>query len=166
MIVFQKTKIFPIDHLSEQDRTVSTLLVPVSLMNELKTKKSQHGGNLAVYFQELLRLCRTFTHSGMLPDPSKIKTEYQEEGLELQRVSFRVSNEDWIELGELALAFGKSRCWVFTFLLKLDILGFWDALLNSGLTATVPTVPKNLLRASWSLRRSLDTFARNYYVRV
>ena len=32
-------------------------------------------------------------------------------------------NSDWIELGELALAFGKSRCWVFVYLLKLDLLG-------------------------------------------
>ena len=149
MIVFQKSKSFPINRLSECDRTVSTLLVPTSMMDELKRKKKEHDNNLAIYFKNLLSLCRTFTHSGMLPDPSKIKTEYQDEGLVLQRVSFRVANEDWLEIGELALAVGKSRCWVFSFLLQLDILGFWDALLKSGLTDAVPTVSKLLLRVSW-----------------
>ncbi|MBL0263229.1 MAG: DUF1564 family protein [Leptospiraceae bacterium] len=86
--------------------------------------------------------------------------------MELRRVSFRVPNADWVEIGELALAFGKSRCWVFTFLFELDLTGFWEMLLESGLNDAVPTHIQLLLRVSWTLERVRSTFAREYYVRV
>ena len=98
--------------------------------------------------------------------PAKIKTEYQNEGLDLKRVSFRPNNADWIELGELALAFGKSRCFVFTFLLELDLSGFWEMLYESGLNDAVPTKNKLLLRVTYSLERIYQDFARSYHVRV
>jgi hypothetical protein len=109
---------------------------------------------------------RTLTHSGMIHPPRKIKTEYQDEGLDLHRVNFRVSNSDWLELGELALAFGKSRCWMFTYLLELDLLGVWDILSESGLNFVVPTTTNLRLRVSFSFRRVLQDFARSYHVRV
>lgn len=165
MTVFQKTKSFPINQLNELENTASTLLIPANMMEALNQKILVHK-NLAAYLEHLLLICKIFSHSGMLPDPKKIKTEYQEEGLDLQRVNFRAQNADWIELGELALGFGKSRCFVFTFLLKLDLLGFWDTLSKFGMDSAVPTTAKLQLRVSWSLRRSFDIFARNYYVRV
>ena len=102
----------------------------------------------------------------MIPPPRKIKTEYQNEGLDLKRVNFRVNNADWIELGELALVFGKSRCWMFTYLLELDILGVWDILSKFGLNIAVPTSTKLRLRVSLSLKRVLQHFERAYHVRV
>jgi len=105
----------------------------------------------------------------MLPDPKKIKAEYQEEGLRLVRVSFRPANVPpfaWIEIGELAIAFGKSRCWIFTHLLQLDLLGVWKILSESGMDQSVPTKKSLLLRASWSLWRVLLYFEHSYYVRV
>jgi hypothetical protein len=166
MITFRDSKSFKIDELWKKDKTVSTLLVPAHLVEALKEKKKEHGKSLVIYFRNLLWKYRTLTHSGMLPDPRKIKTEYQEEGLELRRVSFRVANADWLEIGELALAFGKSRCWVFTFLLELDLTGFWEMLLESGLNDAVPTKNNLLLQVSATLQRVESTFRREYYVRV
>ena len=86
--------------------------------------------------------------------------------MDLKRVSFRVNNSDWLELGELALAFGKSRCWLFTYLLEIDLLGLWEILSELGLSNAVPTQNKLLLRVSLSLRRVSQDFARSYHVRV
>jgi hypothetical protein len=166
MITFRNSKSFKIEELWKKDKTVSTLLVPSHLVDALKQKKIEHGNSLVGYFRNLISKYRTLTHSGMIADPRKIKTEYQDEGLELMRVSFRVANADWLEIGELALAFGKSRCWVFTFLLELDLTGFWEILLKSGLNDAVPTNISLLLRASWTLQRVESTFTREYYVRV
>ncbi len=166
MITFRNSKSFPIEELWKKDKTVSTLLVPAHLVAALKEKKKEHGKSLVIYFRNLLWKYRTLTHSGMLPDPRKIKTEYQDEGLELRRVSFRVPNADWLEIGELALAFGKSRCWVFTFLFELDLTGFGDMLLESGINDAVPTHIQLLLRVSLTLERVRSTFSREYYVRV
>ena len=166
MITFRNSKSFTIDQLWKKDKTVSTLLVPAHLIEALKEKKKEYGKSLVIYFRNLLWKYRTLTHSGMLPDPRKIKTEYQEEGLGLMRVSFRVPNADWLEIGELALAFGKSRCWVFTYLFELDLTGFWEMLLESGLNDAVPTHIHLLLRVSRTLERVRSTFSREFYVRV
>ncbi|MBK8395116.1 MAG: DUF1564 family protein [Leptospiraceae bacterium] len=166
MVVFQNSKTFKINELWKKDKSVSTLLIPAHLIEALKLKKKEHGKQMAVYLRNLLKMYRTLTHSGMIPDPRKIKTEYQDEGLDLKRVSFRPSNSDWLELGELALAFGKSRCWMFTFLFELDLMGFSETLYESGLNIAVPTKNKLRLRVSWSLKRILGDFARSYHVRV
>jgi len=166
MITFQNKKSFPIDDLKGRDKTISTLLIPARLVNPLKEKIKEHGNLFPVYLRNLLWMYRTLTHSGMIPPPIKLKTEYQDEGLDLQRVCLRPFNADWLELGELALAFGKSRCYLFTFLLELDLLGLWEILSESGLSVAVPTKKRLQLRVSLSLRRVSGYFSRNYYVRV
>ncbi len=166
MITFRNSRTFKIEQLWKKDKSVSTLLVPAHLIEALKEKKKEHGRQMAVYLRNLLKMYRTLTHSGMLPAPRKIKTEYQEEGLDLKRVTFRPSNADWLELGELAIAFGKSRCFVFTFLLELDLFGLWDMLYESGLEDVVPTNNNLFLKVLLSLKRVLHYFARSYYVRV
>lgn len=166
MISFQNKKTFPFDKDRLADNTISTVLVPAHLIDSLKKKTKEHGNSLVVYLRNLLWMYRNITHSGMIQPPRKIKTEYQEEGLDLKRLNFRVNNVDWLELGELALAFGKSRCWMFTFLLELDILGFWDVLSKFELTFGAPTKNRLRLRVSLSLRRYLPDFARSYHVRL
>ena len=166
MITFQKKKSFPVDDLKEIDKTISTLLIPAHLITPLKEKIKEHGNLFPVYLRNLLWMFRTFTHSGMIPHPQKLKTEYQKEGLDLQRVNLRPFNEDWMELGELALVYGKSRCWLFTFLLELDLLGFWETLSEFSMGDAVPTTTKLRLRVSLSLKRVSQDFSRNYHVRV
>ena len=102
----------------------------------------------------------------MIPKPSKIKTEYQEENQNLKRVSFRPDNSDWIELGQLAIAFGKSRCWMFTFLLSLDLAGIWEILSESSLGLAVPTSPSLELMSYLILERFFHNFVRGYYIKV
>ena len=130
----------------------------------LKNKKRKE--HFTVYLRKLLRRYRTVTHTGLLPKPKKVKTEYQEEGQNLERVNFRPRNTDWIELGELALAFGKSRCWIFVYLLKLDLLGMWRLLVKATLEKIVPTLPSLELTSFWTLQRFRQNFARGYHVKV
>ena len=152
MMQFQNSNQFLIDSLNERNQTVSTLLIPKNLMPSFVFLVKSHGsGNISVYLHNLLFMYRTLTHSGMIPFPISVKTEYQEEGLDLCRVGFRPENVDWIELGELALAFGKSRCWLFVYLLKLDILGLWYLLAQADLIFAVPTFPNLELRSFWTL---------------
>ena len=81
-------------------------------------------------------------------------------------MNFRVGNSDWIELGELALAFGKSRCWLFVFLLKLDLVNMWRTLVEAGLNKIVPMIPSVELKVFQFLERVSYTFARGYHVKV
>ena len=167
MMQFQNSNQFLIDSLNERNQTVSTLLIPKNLMPSFVFLVKSHGsGNISVYLHNLLFMYRTLTHSGMIPFPISVKTEYQEEGLDLCRVGFRPENVDWMELGELALAFGKSRCWLFVYLLKLDILGLWYLLAQADLIFAVPTFPNLELRSFWTLQRNQQNFARNYHVKV
>jgi hypothetical protein len=166
MIAFQNKKNFSLDKLNQKDKTVSTLLVPAHLVSFLKKKTKENGNSLTVYLRNLLSIYRLVTHSGMIPSPRKIKTEYQDEGLDLERINFRVGNADWLELGELALAFGKSRCWMFTFLLELDLTGLRDILSKFELTDAVPTKKNLELKVSWALERGSQYFKRSYRVRV
>ena len=177
MIVFRKNIEFSRDKIDEEEGTVSTLLIPKHLIKDFVLKKKKHKGNVSFYLRSLLRRSRSITHTGILPEPRKIKTEYQEMKLKLRKVNFRPRNFPpiawslsnafaWVELGELALAFGKSRCWVFVHLLKLDILGLWKVLVETRMNKVVPTSPRLELKIFWKLRRVLKHFARGYNVRI
>jgi len=166
MVCLQNQKSFPIHELNECDKSISTLLIPEHLYERLSEKVKLHGNRMPVYLRNLLKMFRIVTHSGLIPSPRKIKTEYQEQGLLLKRVNFRVFNEDWLELGELALAFGKSRCWMFVFLLELDLSGLWEVLSEFGLGQGVPTKNNLRLKSSWSLERFSHNFSRSYHVRI
>lgn len=166
MIVFQNYNKFQRANIDLEDYSVSTLLIPKSLMDDFLKRKAKCNGNTSSYFKSLLRRFRTITLSGLLPEPSKIKTEYQNTDLDLQKVNFRPRNSDWIELGELALAFGKSRCYMFIYLLKLDLLGLWKILVEAGLKKIVPTTTNFELESFILLNRVSNHFARGYHVKV
>ncbi len=167
MIVFQSSNEFSISAVDESKQTVSTLLIPENMMPSFLFLVKNHGaGNISVYLRNLLVMYRIMTHSGMIPSPVTVKTEYQEEGLNLCRVGFRPDNADWLELGQLALAFGKSRCWLFVYLLKMDIMGLWYLLAQADLIFAVPTFPNLELQSFWTLQRNKQNFARKYHVKV
>ena len=166
MIRFQNKNEFVWLNINEEEDSVSTLLIPELLVADFNLKKEKYNKNVSLYLRSLLRRFRSFTYTGILPEPVKIKTQFQDENLNLKKVSFRPRNADWIELGELALVFGKSRCWMFTYLLELDILGVWDILSKFGLNIAVPTSTELRLRVSLSLKRVLQHFERAYHVRV
>jgi len=109
--------------------TVSTLLIPKHLVEKLnlvipyvessKTKKKSY--KLKEGLKKLLEKYRGLLARGYLPFQEKPKLTYQEDGLELQKFCFRPDDADWHELGILAYGCGVSRCWLFSFLVELDL---------------------------------------------
>ncbi len=166
MITLQNSNEFTLDKISLENDSVSSLLIPEYLMKDFLSKTEKFNGNVTFYLSSLLRRLKTITHTGLLPEPNKIKTEYQAEKLNLKKINFRPRNKDWVELGELALAFGKSRCWLFVYLLKLDLLGLWKVLVEAKMNKVVPTLPNLELQAFVKSQRVMDNFSRGFYVRV
>ena len=166
MITFQNNNEFIRREINLEEDSVSTLLIPEYLYEDFQLKTKKYKGNTALYLQSLLRRFRSISHSGLIPEAEKLKTSYQDRNLDLQKVSFIPKNRDWLELGELALVFGKSRCWLFVFLLKLDILNLWSIVVKAGLKKIVPMIPNVELRVFLRLERFSYTFARGYYVKV
>lgn len=166
MIYFQNKNEFVRKNINLEENSVSTLLIPEYLYEDFRLKTKKFKGNTSLYLQSLLRRFRTVTHSGLIPEPEKLKTSFQERGLNLQKVSFKPKNVDWIELGELAFAFGKSRCWLFVFLLKLDIVNMWNSLVEAGLKKIVPTISNLKMVVFHRLERFSYNFARSYHIRL
>ncbi|MBK8397280.1 MAG: DUF1564 family protein [Leptospiraceae bacterium] len=166
MITFQNKNEFVRKNINLEDTSVSTLLIPDYMYEQFRLKTKKYKGNTAVYLHSLLRRFRTITYSGMIPEPEKLKTTYQERNLDLRKVSFKPKNEDWVELGELALVYGKSRCWIFVFLLRLDLVNTWSSLVEAGLKKIVPMVNNLELGIFQELEMFSYTFARGYHIKV
>ena len=99
MITFQNKNEFVRKNINLEDTSVSTLLIPDYMYEQFRLKTKKYKGNTAVYLHSLLRRFRTITYSGMIPEPEKLKTTYQERNLDLRKVSFKPKNEDWVEAG-------------------------------------------------------------------
>lgn len=166
MITFQNKNEFQRKNINFDEETVSTLLIPKHLYEDFRRKTKKYKGNTSLYLRSLLRRFRVITHSGIIPEPEKLKTTYQERRLDLQKVNFKPKNQDWMELGGLAFVFGKSRCWMFVFLLKLDLVNMWHALVEAGLKKIVPMISKLELKVFQRLERFSYNFARGYHVKV
>ena len=109
--------------------SVSTLLIPKHLVEKLelvipfvensKTKKKSYRFKEGL--KKLLDKYRGLLARGYLPFQGKPKLTYQEKGLELEKFCFRPEDADWYELGILAYGCGVSRCWLFSFLVELEL---------------------------------------------
>jgi hypothetical protein len=166
MIIFRNKNKYLLDKIEARNHTVSTLLIPMELNGDFQSLLEKYQGDLSIYLRSLLKRFRIITHSGLIPEPIKVKTEYQEKDQDLIRFNFRPTNADWVELGELALAFGKSRCWLFVYLLELDIAGMSRLLRKAKLSFGVPTLPSLELKIFWTLQRVRENFTRGYHVKV
>jgi hypothetical protein len=151
--------------LDERKRTTSTVLVPEELILDFKAKVKVSGG-VRKLFKMLLDKYRIITHSGALPEAYKLKTEFQEDGQDLQRVNFIPDNDDWLELGQVATFYGKSRCWIFTYLLRLEVLGFGELMEEVLVTSGVPITASYQLQVALQLQRVLGIWTRSYHVKV
>ena len=103
--------------LKESCVTVSTLLIPEVLLDELKsvlpvgvTKSKKEFVDFRLGLKQLLQKYRGFLAVGNLPFAGKPKLTYQQEGLNLHEFKFRPDNGDWFELGMIAYGLGVSRC--------------------------------------------------------
>jgi hypothetical protein len=110
--------------------TTSTLLVPENLFLHLQrilpvsTSPSQKNSiNFRMGLKFLLNKYRGFLAIGNLPFSSKPKLTFQNDGLNLIPAKFRPDNADWFELGILAYGLGVSRCWLFSYLVELELSG-------------------------------------------
>jgi hypothetical protein len=124
------------------------------------------NGGVRKFLALLLDKYRILTHSGALPEACKLKTEFQDEGQDLQRVNFKPDNDDWLELGQVATFYGKSRCWIFTYLLRLEVLGFGELMEEVLLTTGVPITASFQLQVALQLQRVLGIWTRSYHVKV
>jgi Protein of unknown function (DUF1564) len=70
---------------------------------------------------------------------------------------------DWSELSALALYYGKSRCWLFTFLLLLDLVGVGELL--SEAFYGVPSLGSSVLFTGTFLQRGKGFFTREMRVK-
>jgi hypothetical protein len=162
--IFNKHAHSKID-LNKGKRTTSTVLVPDELIFDFETRVKATGG-MRKFLALLLDKYRILTHSGALPEACKVKTEFQEEGQDLHRVNFVPDNEDWLELGQVATFYGKSRCWIFTYLLRLEVLGFGELMEEVLVTIGVPTTASFQLQVALQLQRVLGIWTRSYHVKV
>jgi hypothetical protein len=151
--------------LNERKRTTSTVLIPEELVLDFEERVKANGG-VRKLFKMILDKYRILTHSGALPEACKLKTEYQDEGQDLHRVNFIPDNEDWLELGQVATFYGKSRCWIFTYLLRLEALGFGELMEKTLLTIGVPITASYQLQVALQLQRDLGSWRRSYHVKV
>jgi hypothetical protein len=163
-IIFNSQDFFTINMDAKLDSS-STLLIPENLLDEFKFRANKYRG-VPTYFKAILRKFRVFTHAGLIPAPSKLKTEFQKEGQNLKRVNFVPSNVDWLEIGCIALAYGKSRTWVFTFLLYLDIIGVGKLIQKAGFARGVPVLSSSQLQGVIQLQGVLGIWTRSYHVKV
>ena len=99
----------------------ATLLVSPSLLSALKTRLRAENMHMSSYIRFLVCKFRFLTADYNFPESSvMLTTRYQETGLALERVNFRVDPAVWHALKLLARAFGISICLAFSILLLLD----------------------------------------------
>ena len=139
--------------------SVSSLLIPDELASQLTRILpllfDKHGvvrADLRLGLQRLLRKYRGFFAGGHLPFQSKPKLLYQDEGLNLRRFSFRPNPADWFELGILAYGLGVSRCWLFSYLLKLELGSIGEMLELKRIRDVLATPNASRPRLIWQLR--------------
>lgn len=126
---FQRRQEEKVDMEVFEKGTVSTLLIPTGISEKLslilnvgynpKTKQVFYDFRSAL--KMLLTKYRGFLALGNLPFQKKPKLTFQDDGQSLQKISFRPDDSDWFELGILAYGCGVSRCWLFTYLLRLEL---------------------------------------------
>ena len=102
----------------------STLLVPDDLSRALEVFQLERGwtmGELLFFLVEKYRM--VVAQQKLSLDHQKLTTQYQVEGLSLQRVDFRVDPVVWHILKCMARAYGISICKFFVFLLVRELSG-------------------------------------------
>jgi Protein of unknown function (DUF1564) len=145
----------------DKNTTQSTLLIPQKLIARFRKRRKLYKGTKK-YFAYLLRQYRLETYSGFIPEPYKVKLEFQKSGQDLKRVNFTPENKDWIEIGILAHATGKSKALLLTILLEIDLLGFGRFLRKMGFKMGVPVLATSRLEEITTFQRITGNFGRYY----
>jgi hypothetical protein len=146
--------------------TVSTLLVPKELTTKMNRvipelvhpKNGKSFWDFRSGLRRLVSKYRGFLACGNIPFQSKPKLTFQEDGQDLQKFSFRVDDDVWFELGILAYGCGVSRCWLFSYLLSLELSGV-------SMLVSLPEFQKGVTTATLSRPRLiLQIFGKRRYI--
>ncbi len=103
-----------------EKQSQSTLLIGEDLYDSIIKAKSLKGKRLVAYLHQLLNdpgLELKLRHL----KPKKWKTQYQDEGQALVPVYFFPDECDWARLSQISFATGFSRCYLFVYLMLLDM---------------------------------------------
>jgi|GEM_PF-2942752 len=134
--------------LSGMDRYVSVgamFLVPTHLMPKLKSLvRTRTFGQV---FRSLLRqYAESSVHchvgGGRKRRTTLVNRLYQTEGLKLERVGVKLREVDLIEFGILAGYLGVSKCWLFSFMLEMDEIGWGEVLGELGVVRPLAILPQ------------------------
>jgi hypothetical protein len=98
----------------------STLLVGKSLYSYFSGKNRIKGLSIRKYFHFLLNDPDLEYKLSFLV-PKKWKKHYQDEGQDLQVIRFIPIEEDWARISIFSNATGFSRCFIFIYLMKIDL---------------------------------------------
>ncbi|TGN06959.1 DUF1564 family protein [Leptospira ilyithenensis] len=135
----EKRKIFANDSLelttlcSIGKSSNTSFLIPVRQMKQLTVSLKLYR-SFATRISWLLAESSDLIYFGMIPRKRwKATCSYQEQGLELQKVSCRVFNDSIIEMDIMARSLGISRCRLFVLLLELEAIGWLRLVKELGL---------------------------------
>lgn len=103
----------------ELQDNICTFKIPAKLHAIFECKIRQYE-NLENYLIFLIHSSRNLNESN-LPNARQLTSCYQEKGLDLQRVDFRIDSYIWHEFKCLARLRGFSMCHFFVILLKMDL---------------------------------------------
>lgn len=111
------------DHRSASVATPCSLLIPPEIADDLERLLAELEWSLGRFLRRLVRKYRGLCLEHGLPQMGGVKRCYQAAGTGPRKVSFRVENEVWVELGLLAAYLGMSRCLLFVWLVRLELTG-------------------------------------------
>lgn len=126
-------------NLKKKTVTASTFNIPERLAGDL-FNKAPTSGELRKYLNRLLNRYRLICYSGSFPVFEGVKTKHQEKGQNMERRSFRPSNEDWAELKIIANRHGMTATLFFVILLELDLSGDLATAMDAVMDGVDPTL--------------------------
>ena len=160
------------NNLAEPQRN-STLLIPADLFDFWNQKSGCNNVNSRDYLHLLLKKYRFLVYNGLLEKSENLMTNYQVEGLGLQKVAIRPYPEDWAELKQLKAFFNKSICLIVVFLVMLDSLGVAESIPDQLARFGVPIeshfrlcTKTFLTRKKFSYRREMQYRRDQYHKKV
>jgi len=93
-------------------------------MRQLTISMNLHR-SFADRINSLLEASSHLIYFGLVPEKRwKVTCSYQDQGLELQKISCRIFDETIIELDVMARSLGISRCRLFVLFLELEAIGW------------------------------------------
>ena len=135
LIIKNKSKI--VSEIRIAQNTASSFNIPLRLVPAL-LGKIRIPARIDEYLYALLNKYRILSYSGSIPGFAGSKLKYQDKGQEWERMDFRPSNEDWVELRILASMHGMTMNKFFVMLLDLDLSEFGEAV-EQAMKGVVPT---------------------------